>query len=98
MENALNSIRSFIQYTVIPFLKHPEEAELRVAQSDHEISFRLLLSTVDVPNVIGRNGYTASALRSLVQASAELHGTHASLKIISHDEEQERLQKIESDS
>jgi predicted RNA-binding protein YlqC (UPF0109 family) len=39
--------------------------------------------------LIGRNGFTASAIRSVLKAAAEKEGVQVNLQIHSHDEEAE---------
>jgi len=41
--------------------------------------------------LIGRNGFTASAIRSVLKAAAEKEGVQVSLQIHSHEEEAESL-------
>jgi RNA-binding protein YhbY len=37
--------------------------------------------------LIGRNGFTASAIRSVLKAAADREGVHVTLQIHSHEEE-----------
>ena len=41
--------------------------------------------------LIGRSGFTASAIRSLLKAAAEREGVQVSLQVHSHEEEAEAL-------
>jgi predicted RNA-binding protein YlqC (UPF0109 family) len=45
--------------------------------------------------LIGRNGFTASAIRSVLKAAAEREGVQATLQIHSHEEEVELLARGE---
>ncbi|RYD41788.1 MAG: KH domain-containing protein, partial [Verrucomicrobiaceae bacterium] len=45
----------------------------------------------DVAMLIGRNGFTASAIRSVLKAAADKEGVQVSLQIHSHEEEAEML-------
>ena len=45
--------------------------------------------------LIGRSGFTASAIRSLLKAAAEREGVQVSLQVHSHEEEVEMLARVE---
>jgi len=92
MQKTAEQIRDFLQYIALQFIKHPQEAQLRVAEveKDH-LRFRLILNRADVATLIGRNGFTASSIRNILKAAAQRDGINATLQIVSHEEEQERL-------
>ena len=75
-------------------VKHalPEQAELRVAESPQgdSVRFRLILEKTDVARIIGRNGMTASAIRSLAKAAGEKHGIKVIVHMLSHEEAAEQ--------
>ena len=60
-----------------------EPQEVRVIETEHpgSILVELFVSPVDLGRVIGRQGRTATALRTLVAATAERHGVRATLEI-----------------
>ena len=76
MHPAVEQIRQYLQLIALQFVQHPEQAELRVAESPQgdAVRFRLILEKTDVARIIGRNGMTASAIRSLAKAAGEKHG------------------------
>ncbi len=82
MHPAVEQIRQYLQLIALQFVQHPEQAELRVAESPQgdAVRFRLILEKTDVARIIGRNGMTASAIRSLAKAAGEKHG----IKVIVH--------------
>jgi len=95
MQQTAEQIKSFLQYIALQFISHPEDAELRVAKAEeNHIRFRLILNKADVANLIGRNGFTASAIRSILKAAAIRDNVNATLQIVSHEEERERLERI----
>lgn len=73
MHPAVEQIRQYLQLIALQFVQHPEQAELRVAESPQgdAVRFRLILEKTDVARIIGRNGMTASAIRSLAKAAGE---------------------------
>jgi len=97
MREATEQIRNFLQFITLQFIKHPEEAQLRVAElDDQHVRFRLIVTQSDVAMLIGRNGFTASAIRNVMKAAAERSGMQVSLQIHSHEEERQRIAAIES--
>ena len=50
-------------------------------------------SSSDVAMMIGRNGFTASAIRNILKAAAQRDNINATLQIVSHEEEQQRLEE-----
>ena len=97
MREITEQMRDFLQYVALQFIEQPDQAELRVAEIDStHLSFRLIVSQPDVAQLIGRSGFTASAIRSLLTAAAERRGVKVSLQINSHEEEQHRLASLEA--
>jgi predicted RNA-binding protein YlqC (UPF0109 family) len=97
MREITEQLRGCLQYIALQFIEQPDQAQLRVAEidSDH-LNFRLIVAQPDVAQLIGRNGYTAGAIRSLLNAAAERKGVKVSLQINSHEEEQHRLAGLEA--
>lgn len=89
MNPSIEKIRQFLQFIALEFIQHPEQAELRMAElPGGAIRFRLILEKSDVARIIGKNGMTASAIRSLAKAAGEKLGIKVILHIISHEEAQ----------
>lgn len=97
MQEVTDQMRDFLQFIVLQFIKHPEQAELRVAEaSETHIRFRLIVHETDVAILIGRNGFTASSIRNVLKAAAMREEITATLQIVSHEEEKKRLAAIEA--
>ncbi|MBK1830909.1 KH domain-containing protein [Verrucomicrobiaceae bacterium R5-34] len=97
MRETTDSIKAFLEFIALQFIEHPEQAQLRVAEVDGDhVRFRLIVAQTDVAMLIGRNGFTASAIRNVMKAAALKHGVHASLQIHSHEEERQRMAAIEA--
>ena len=88
MQPLTESIGKYLLTVVAPLIQNPDSAELRVAQTEdgEGVRFRLLLDPGDVARVIGRNGMTASAIRSLAKAAGEKQGIKVVVHILSRDE------------
>ena len=97
MRETTDNIKAFLEFIALQFIDHPEEAQLRVAEVDeNHVRFRLIVAQSDVAMLIGRNGFTASAIRNVMKAAALRNGMHASLQIHSHEEERQRMAAIEA--
>ena len=80
--DAPEALREFLTYVVANLIDHPKEATIASGRSANGgLVFRVMLAADDVRLVHGRNGMTASAIRSLLQTAAERHGLKVSLKI-----------------
>lgn len=88
MQKLTESIGKYLKSVVSPLIRHPEKAELRVAKSPEGdlVRFRLVLDQPDVARVIGRNGMTASAVRSMAKAAGEKRGVKVIVHILSLEE------------
>ena len=88
MQQLVETVGKYLLTVTSPLLKHPEKAQLRVAQAKEQnmLRFRLVVDPEDISVLIGRNGMTASAIRSLAKAAGEKQGTKVVVKILSSDE------------
>ena len=88
MHQLTESIGKYLLAAVSPLIRQPEKAQLRVASTPGGdlVRFRLVLEQQDGARDIGRNGMTASAIRSLAKAAGEKAGTKVVVHIISREE------------
>ena len=88
MQQLVQSVSQYLMTVVTPLIKHPEAAQLRVATSEAGdlVRFRLVLEQADVARVIGRNGMTASAIRSMAKSAGEKAGIRVVVHILSKEE------------
>jgi uncharacterized protein len=92
MDPVTERLRNFLQYVAVKLIDDPSQAQLKVAELvPKKVRFKLVLSKMDVAMLIGRNGFTASAIRNVLKAAAEKEGVQVSLQIHSHEEEEELL-------
>lgn len=95
MQETTEQIQNFLQFITLQFIQHPDDAQLKVTEIDDEhIRFRLILHSSDVALLIGRNGFTASAIRNVLKAAAIRDDITATLQIVSTEEESLRLKAI----
>ncbi|MCX6878790.1 MAG: KH domain-containing protein [Verrucomicrobia bacterium] len=92
MKTVTDKLRNFLQYVAVKLIDDPTQAQLKVAElGPKRLRFKLVLAQADVAMLIGRNGFTASAVRSVLKAAAEREGVQVSLQIHSHEEEAEMM-------
>lgn len=92
MEPVTERLRNFLQYVAVKLIDDPSQAQLKVAElGPKKLRFKLVLAKADVAMLIGRNGFTASAIRNVLKAAADKEGVQVSLQIHSHEEEAELL-------
>lgn len=81
-------LKNFLEYVVVNLIDEPGHARIKVREiAPAVLRFRLILVKRDVAMLIGREGHTASAIRSVLKAAAGMHGVNALLEIHSHEEE-----------
>lgn len=96
MEPTTERLRNFLQYVAVKLIDEPGQAQLKVAEiAPKKVRFKLVLAKADVAMLIGRNGFTASAIRNVLKIAAEREGVQVSLLIHSHEEEAELMVKGE---
>jgi predicted RNA-binding protein YlqC (UPF0109 family) len=92
MQAVTDKLKNFLQFVAVKLIDKPEQAQLKVAElGPKRLRFKLVLNREDVAMLIGRNGFTASAIRSVLKAAAEKEGVQVSLQIHSHEEEAELM-------
>jgi len=92
MQAVTDRLRNFLQFVAVKLIDDPSKAQLKVAElGPKRLRFKLVLAREDVAMLIGRNGFTASAIRSVLKAAAEKEGVQVTLQIHSHEEEAEFL-------
>jgi predicted RNA-binding protein YlqC (UPF0109 family) len=92
MQAVTDRLKNFLQFVAVKLIDKPEQAQLKVAElGPKRLRFKLVLNREDVAMLIGRNGFTASAIRSVLKAAAEKEGVQVTLQIHSHEEEAELM-------
>jgi len=92
MQAVTDRLRNFLQYVAVKLIDDPSQAQLKVTElGPKKLRFKLVLAQADVAMLIGRNGFTASAIRSILKAAAEREGVQVTLQIHSQEEEAEML-------
>lgn len=96
MQASTERLRNFLQYIAVKLIDEPSKAQLKVAElAPKKVRFKLILAKGDVAMLIGRNGFTASAIRNVLKVAADREGVQFTLQIHSHEEEEEFLARGE---
>jgi uncharacterized protein len=73
---------ALIEYIVKQLVDRPDQVVLRAADAEGGKLYELKVAPEDVGKVIGRDGRTINALRTLLTASAQKKGVRARLEIL----------------
>jgi len=74
-------LRSVVEVVVKALVDHPEAVRVTESQRRGMTVVELTTAPGDMGKIIGRQGRTAAALRTLVALTAEKHGVRAQLDI-----------------
>ena len=81
------ALQEFLEYVVAQLISHHDQASIVHDFDQDRHVFSILVSDEDMGKVLGRNGRTISAIRSLVQAAAHRNNLKASVKLERRREE-----------
>lgn len=98
MQALIVGLKNFLQYVVVNLIDEPGHAQIKVREiAPNVLRFKLVLVKRDVAMLIGREGHTASAIRSMLKTAAGMSGVQALLRIHSHEEEMALLRDGQSE-
>lgn len=86
MQALMARLEAFLKYLVANLVDEPGHARIWVQKVEPNVlRFKVELVNRDVVMLIGREGHTAAAIRSVLKAVARKHGVHALLEIRAYD-------------
>jgi uncharacterized protein len=74
-------MKELVEYLVKSLADHPEEVSVTESESEDNITIELKISPDDLGKIIGKNGNTINAIRTVVQAAASSHKKRAKLDV-----------------
>lgn len=74
-------MREYVEYIAKSLVDHPDQVTVTETASEQGTVIRLSVPKEDRGKVIGRQGRTARALRTLVSAASARQGSHTLLEI-----------------
>jgi predicted RNA-binding protein YlqC (UPF0109 family) len=75
-------MQAFLEFVVSGLVNHPESVAVARVDQGGGTLYELRMNPEDVGKVIGRNGMTISAIRTLAQIGAERKGTRCAVEIV----------------
>jgi predicted RNA-binding protein YlqC (UPF0109 family) len=75
-------MQAFLEYVVKGLAQHPDEVSITPVERSGQTIFELRLNPDDVGRIIGRQGQTIHAIRSLLQAGSARQGQRCSMEIV----------------
>ena len=75
-------MQAFLEYVVKGLVAHPDEVSVTPVAREGTTVFELRLHPSDVGKIIGRQGQTINAIRSLLLAGSAKQGLRCSLEIV----------------
>jgi uncharacterized protein len=75
-------MQAFLEYVVKGLVQHPEAVTITPVERGGATIYELRLDSQDVGKVIGRQGQTINAIRSLLTAGSAKKGLRCSLEIV----------------
>jgi uncharacterized protein len=75
-------MEAFLEYVVKGLVQHPEEVTITPVQRNGMTIYELRLNEKDVGRIIGRQGMTINAIRSLLLAGSAKKGLRCAVEIV----------------
>lgn len=77
--------RELVEFIAKKLVTHPESVQVRLIEGDAGETVQLAVDEADMGCIIGRNGRTAKAIRTLLFAAATKSQTQVGLEIVNAD-------------
>ena len=75
-------MQAFLEYVVKGLVQYPDEVTVTPVEREGTTVYELRLHPQDVGKIIGRQGMTINAIRSLLQAGAAKKGLRCAVEIV----------------
>jgi len=75
-------MQAFLEYVVKGLVQNPDEVSVTPVERGGQTIFELRLNPADAGRVIGRQGQTINAIRTLLQAGSAKQGLRCSLELM----------------
>ncbi len=83
-------MQAFLEYVVKGLVERPDAVVVTPVERGGQTVYELRMDPADVGKIIGRQGATIHAIRSLLQVGAARKGVRCMVEIVEEREEQER--------
>ncbi len=78
----MKDLKELVEFIAKKIVDHPEDVQVRVIEGHEGQFFELRVHSEDMGKIIGKNGKTAKAIRSLLNSAATKANVRASLQIV----------------
>jgi uncharacterized protein len=75
-------MEAFLEYVIKGLVQHPEEVTITPVQRNGMTVYELRLNEQDVGRIIGRQGMTINAIRTLLLAGSAKQGLRCAVEIV----------------
>lgn len=75
-------MKELVRYIVTPIVEFPDQVDIREVEGDKAAVIELRVAESDLGKVIGKQGRTARAIRTLLSAASARAGKRYGLEII----------------
>ncbi|MBX3178530.1 MAG: KH domain-containing protein [Candidatus Hydrogenedentes bacterium] len=75
-------MKELIEFIARKMVDHPEDVQVRLIEGEEGQNYELQVNPEDMGRIIGRNGRTAKAIRTLVSSAAAKSNVYANLEIV----------------
>jgi predicted RNA-binding protein YlqC (UPF0109 family) len=76
-------MKALVEYLVKSMADQPDQVELGEHETDDSILLELKISPDDIGKIIGKNGNTINAIRTVLQAAASSQKKRVKLEVVS---------------
>lgn len=77
-------MKELVELLTKALVDNPQEVEIKETESDSIVILEIKVGADDIGKIIGKEGRIASAIRTVVKASAAKQGKKVSLEIITN--------------
>lgn len=81
-DRTVSEMKEFIEFIARSLVDYPEEVEAKRIDGEKTMVFELRVNKSDIGKIIGKNGRTIRAIRTLLTTTAAKHGQRAVLEIL----------------
>ncbi len=75
-------VEEFLEFVIKSLVDAPDEVVIVKREIDHKIIFTVQVNPGDVGKIIGKQGLTIEAIRSVLAAGAARHGLKATFELV----------------
>ena len=78
----MTELKELIEYIAKSLVDHPDQVDVREVAGERTVIYELRVGEGDLGKIIGKEGRTARAIRTIIVAAAMKRGKRAQLEII----------------